>query len=84
MPKSARKDAAEHPGDVDAQCRVADIDLAMGRIEDAFDRLIGTIKRTTGEDRDRARMHLLSLFEVLPPRDQRVAKARATLSSLLF
>ncbi len=80
----ARKDAAEHPGDVDAQCRVADIDLAMGRIEDAFDRLIGTIKRTTGEDRDRARMHLLSLFEVLPPRDQRVAKARATLSSLLF
>ncbi len=80
----ARKDAAEHPGDVGAQCRVADIDLAMGRIEDAFDRLIGTIKRSSGEDKDRARRHLLSLFEVLPPRDQRVAKARAVLSSLLF
>lgn len=79
-----RKDAAERPADVEAQCRVADIDLAMGRIDDAFDRLIGTVRRTVGEDKDRARVHLLKLFDVLPPRDQRVAKARATLSSLLF
>jgi len=80
----ARRDAAERPDDVEAQCRVADVDLAMGRIEDAFDRLIGTVRRTSGEDRDRARVHLISLFEVLPPRDSRVAKARAALSSLLF
>lgn len=80
----ARRDAAERPDDVDAQARVADIDLAMGRIEEAFDRLIGTMKRTTGDDKDRARVHLLSLFEVLPPRDPRVAKARTALSSLLF
>ncbi|MGE5288503.1 MAG: tetratricopeptide repeat protein [Micromonosporaceae bacterium] len=79
-----RRDAAEHPDDVDAQCRVADIDLAMGRIEEAFDRLIGTMKRTAGEDKDRARVHLLGLFEVLPPRDPRVARARTALSSLLF
>lgn len=79
-----RKEAAERPADVAAQCRVADIDLALGRIDDAFDRLIGTVRRTSGEDRDRARVHLLSLFDVLPPRDQRVANARATLSSLLF
>jgi putative thioredoxin len=80
----ARKAAAEHPGDVEAQTRVADIDIAIGRIEEALDRLIGTIRRTTGDDRDRARRHLLSLFEVLPPRDPRVAKARSTLSGLLF
>jgi putative thioredoxin len=80
----ARREAAEHPDDVDAQCRVADVDLAMGRIEEAFDRLIGTMKRTAGEDKDRVRVHLLSLFDVLPPRDPRVAKARAALSSLLF
>ncbi|HUK73741.1 MAG TPA: tetratricopeptide repeat protein [Streptosporangiaceae bacterium] len=79
-----RKAAAEHPGDVEAQIRVADVDMAMGRTEDAFDRLIGTIRRTTGADRDHARRHLLSLFEVLPPRDPRVAKARTTLSGLLF
>jgi thioredoxin len=80
----SRRDAAERPGDVPAQIKVADIDLASGRIEEAFDRLLGVIRRTSGEDREQARAHLVSLFDVLPPRDQRVSKARATLSALLF
>jgi putative thioredoxin len=80
----ARKDAAEHPDDVSAQCRVADIDLAMGHVDQAFDRLLGAIRRTTGDERNQVRVHLLGLFDVFPPRDPRVAKARATLSSLLF
>ncbi len=79
-----RRAAAEHPDDVEAQSRVADLDLAMGKIDEAFDRLLGTIRRTTGEQREQARVHLVSLFEIFPPRDSRVAKARATLSSLLF
>jgi putative thioredoxin len=79
-----RREAAEHPGDVAAQCRVADLDLAMGKIDQAFDRMLGTIRRTTGEERDQARRHLLSLFEIFPPRDPRVTKARGTLSTLLF
>jgi putative thioredoxin len=79
-----RREAAEHPEDVAAQCRVADLDLAMGKIDQAFDRLLGTIRRTTGDERDQARRHLLSLFEIFPPRDPRVTKARGTLSSLLF
>jgi putative thioredoxin len=81
---AARRDAASQPDDVDAQARVADIELAMGRIEESFDRLLATIKRTSGEDRDKARKHLVSLFEIFPPRDPRVSKARARLSSLLF
>jgi len=80
----ARRDAAENPDDVDAQCRVADIDLALGRIEEGFDRLLGTVKRTTGDERDRARAHLVSLFDVFPSREPQVARARARLSSLLF
>jgi putative thioredoxin len=79
-----RRAAAENPDDAEAQGRVADIDLAMGRAEEAFDRLLGTIRRTSGNDRDQARRHLISLFEVFPPRDPRVTKARSTLSSLLF
>jgi len=79
-----RRAAAENPDDVEAQSQVADIELAMGRIEEAFDRLLGTIRRTSGEDRDQARRHLISLFEIFPPRDSRVAKARSTLSTLLF
>jgi len=80
----SRRDAAERPGDVQAQIAVADIDLASGRIEEAFDRLLGVVRRTSGEDRDRARVHLVSLFDILPPRDPRVTKARSTLSALLF
>jgi len=80
----SRRDAAERPDDVQAQIRVADIDLASGRIEEAFDRLLGVVRRTSGQDRDQARAHLVGLFDILPPRDPRVTKARFTLSSLLF
>jgi putative thioredoxin len=79
-----RRDAAEHPGDVDAQARVADLDVATGRTEEGFDRLLGAIRRTSGEDRERARVHLVQLFDVFPPGDPKVTKARGTLSSLLF
>src|SRR5690348_6368113 len=80
----ARRDAAERPGDVEAQARVADIDMATGRIEEAFNRLLGVVRRTSGEERDQARVHLVGLFELLPPNDPQVRKARSTLSSLLF
>jgi putative thioredoxin len=80
----SRRDAAERPDDVQAQIRVADIDLASGRIEEAFDRMLGVVRRTSGQDREQARAHLVGLFDILPPRDPRVTKARSTLSSLLF
>jgi putative thioredoxin len=80
----ARKDAAARPGDVDAQIRVADIEMSLGNAEEAFDRLLGVIRRTAGEDRNKVRLHLVGLFEMFPPRDPRVSKARSTLSSLLF
>jgi thioredoxin len=80
----ARRDADDNPDDPDAQGRVADIDVALGRIDAGFDRLLDTIRHASGDERNRARLHLLRLFDVFPPRDQRVTKARATLSSLLF
>jgi putative thioredoxin len=79
-----RRAAAEDPANVDAQSDVADIEVATGRIEEGFDRLLGTVRRTSGDERERARVHLIGLFDVFPPGDPRVAKARATLSSLLF
>ena len=81
---AARRDAEERPDDVQAQVRVADIELAMGKIDAAFERLLGTIRRTSGDERDTARKHLVSLFEIFPPKDPRVSKARGQLSSLLF
>jgi putative thioredoxin len=81
---AARRDAESRPDDADAQARAADIDIATGRIEDGFQRLLDTIRRTSGDERDKARKHLVSLFEAFPPKDPSVTKARAALSSLLF
>src|SRR5215469_3714145 len=79
-----RRDAAASPADVDAQIRVADIDFATGRATEAFDRLLGVIRRTSGDERNRARLHLLDLFEIFPPDDPQVKKARSQLTALLF
>jgi putative thioredoxin len=80
----ARRDAAEHPADVAAQIKVADIELAAGRIEESFDRLLGVVRRTSGDEREQARKHLVSLFDLLPPNEPQVKKTRAALSALLF
>ncbi|MBO0823575.1 MAG: tetratricopeptide repeat protein [Actinobacteria bacterium] len=79
-----RREAVSRPGDALAQTRLADLEIAGGQIETAFDRLLATISRTSGEEREIARKHLVSLFEILPPKDPQVTKARARLSSLLF
>jgi len=76
--------AKEKPEDPEAQMQAADVDLATGQIDASFDRLLGAFQRTAGDDRNRVRVHLLELFDVLPPRDPRVARARARLSSMLF
>jgi putative thioredoxin len=78
------RSAQEQPDDPDAQTKAADLELANGQVEESFDRLLGVFQRTTGEERDGVRKHLLELFDVLPPRDPRVSKARSKLSSLLF
>ena len=81
---AARRDAAASPSDVDAQLRVADIELASGRTEEAFDRLLGVIRRTSGDERNKARVQLLSLFDIFPPDDPQVKRARGQLTALLF
>ncbi|HEY2280643.1 MAG TPA: tetratricopeptide repeat protein [Streptosporangiaceae bacterium] len=62
-----RREAAEHPDDVQAQSQVADIDVSAGHIEEAFDRLLGVVRRTSGAQRDEARKQLIGLFEIFPP-----------------
>jgi putative thioredoxin len=83
-PATVSREAAANPGDIDAQLRMADVQMASGDAEEAFDRVLGVIKRTSGEERNTARLHLLDLFEVLPPNDDRVKKARTQLTLLLF
>ncbi|MFF3373027.1 tetratricopeptide repeat protein [Streptomyces sp. NPDC002680] len=83
-PQQVRKDAAEKPGDPAAQIAAADLDLVGGHVEDAFGRLIETVGRTAGDDRDAVRLRLLELFEVVGADDPRVAAARRALARALF
>ncbi|MDX2645744.1 tetratricopeptide repeat protein [Streptomyces sp. NPDC001902] len=82
--QAARKAAADAPADVAAQVAVADLDLVGGHVEDAFGRLVDTVRRTAGEDRDTVRLRLLELFEVIGSDDPRVTAARAALARVLF
>ncbi|MEV5310460.1 tetratricopeptide repeat protein [Streptomyces sp. NPDC052610] len=83
-PQRVRKDAAEKPADPQAQIAAADLDLVGGHVEDAFGRLIDTVARTAGDDRDAVRLRLLELFEVVGADDPRVTAARRALARALF
>ncbi|MGW3209984.1 tetratricopeptide repeat protein [Streptomyces sp. NPDC001135] len=83
-PQKVRQEAAEKPKDADAQIAAADLDLVGGHVEDAFGRLIETVQRTAGDDRDAVRRRLLELFEVVGPEDPRVVGARRALARALF
>lgn len=83
-PQQVRKAAAENPGDADAQIAAADLDLVGGHVEDAFGRLVETVRRNFGDERDRVRVRLLELFEVIGPDDPRVGAARTALARVLF
>ncbi|MFE7565886.1 tetratricopeptide repeat protein [Streptomyces sp. NPDC057539] len=79
-----RKEAADKPGDVQAQIAAADLDLVGGHVEDAFGRLVEAVRRTAGDDREAARVRLLELFEVIGGDDSRVTAARSALARVLF
>lgn len=80
-----RDAAAAAPTDVDAQLRVADLDVSGGHIEDAFLRLLELFAASTeAPDRTRIRERLLELFEVVGQSDPRVAIARTRLANLLY
>ncbi len=83
-PQKVRQEAAEKPKDAQAQIAAADLDLVGGHVEDAFGRLIETVQRTAGDDREAVRLRLLELFEVVGQEDPRVVGARRALARALF
>jgi putative thioredoxin len=70
--------------DLISQMMCADIEIATGNYEAAFDRLIKAVKNFSGEDRDKAKAHLITLFNLVDPTDPRLVKARGQLASALF
>ena len=66
------------------QLAAADLELATGRVDEAFDRLIGQIRTRAGSERDEVRVRLLALFDTVGNADPRVLKARRALMTALF
>ena len=72
------------PADVEAASGLADVAAANGDFQAAFDLLLDAVRNTTGDQRDRARLHLLKLLDALPVDDPRAIAARRSLSLALF
>jgi putative thioredoxin len=70
--------------DLTSQLMCADIQIASGDLSGAFDRLLAVIKSNTGDQRDKAKAHLIALFNLVDPTDARLVKARGELASVLF
>lgn len=81
---AVRAAAASDPRDVDAQLAVADLDVLGGKVVDAFDRLVDLLRVTAGDDRERVRVRLVELFEVVGGEDPRVVAARRAMASALY
>ena len=82
--QQVRAEAAAAPLDPEAQFRVADLDLAGGHVEDAFDRLLDLFTAVEHDQRGPVRERLVELFELIGAADPRVVAARTRLASLLF
>ena len=70
--------------DLTSQLMCADIEIASGNYEAAFDRLLRAVKVFSADDRDKVKAHLISLFNLVDPTDPRLIKARGQLASALF
>lgn len=79
-----RSAAADAPDDLQAQLDVADVDVAGGHVDDAFNRLIAFIGRNAGDEREAARVRLVDLFKIVGAQDERVVSARQKLARVLF
>jgi len=70
--------------DLNSQLMCADIQVASGDLSGAFDRLLAVIKLKKDGEADKAKAHLIALFNLVDPTDPRLIKARGELASVLF
>ena len=78
------KGADAAPENVELQIQAADSEMVGGDLEAAFSRLLRTIRTLQGDEKTRAKNHLLELFSLVDPVDPRLVKARSALANALF
>ncbi|MEE6280627.1 tetratricopeptide repeat protein [Georgenia sunbinii] len=70
--------------DVEAHLAAADVEVAAGQQQAAFDRLLAVVRATAGDEREAVRQRLIAYFELLGHGDPAVAAARRALASALY
>lgn len=70
--------------DVEAHLAAADVEVASGRSSAALDRLVSTVRATRGAERERVRLRLLELFDVVGSATPEVTAARRALANALY
>ena len=83
-PKRTIADADGNPNSLHHQMMAADIEVAQGAHGKAFQRLLKLIRESSGEDKSKAKEHLLNLFTLVDPSDPDLLAARRALASALF
>ena len=83
-PAMAISDANKHLEDLTKQLMASDIEIVQGQPKRAFERLITFVRDSSGDDRKKAKEHLLLLFQLVDPSDPDLIRARSELASALF
>lgn len=78
------KEASDSPSDIAMQLKAADMEIVNGGVEAAFNRLLHLVQQSSGDERTKAREHLLMLFALVDPSDPRLTAARSALANALF
>ena len=72
------------PANLDLAFKAADLQIAAGHYEGAFDRLLAFVRGADADAKDKARERLIELFAIVGNAEPAVAKARRDLASALF
>lgn len=83
-PKEVMTLAGANPNEISIQLKAADVEIASGLNKSAFDRLIGLVKTSQGDEKKIVREHLLCLFALVDPSDPDLIAARKELASALY
>lgn len=72
------------PDDIELAFAAADVEILQQNVGAAFDRLVGLVQRTAGDDRATVRTRLVELFELFDPADPEVIAGRRKLANALY
>jgi putative thioredoxin len=78
------EESKKSPTDFELQLKAADVEIVNGGVEAAFLRLLTLIKASNGDEKNRAKTHLLNLFALVDQADPRLISARKELASSIF